>query len=58
VTTQRDALTTRLRVYNGGATLLTFTPDDIWLALGYAEDPPGPRIPAEGLRPFVNTAPT
>ncbi len=31
---------------------MTFTPDDIWLALGYAADPPGPRNPAEGMQPF------
>jgi hypothetical protein len=26
--------------------------DDLWLALGYAENPPGPRMPAEGLVTF------
>jgi hypothetical protein len=31
---------------------VSFTPDDIWLALGYAPDPPGPRNPAEGMQPF------
>jgi hypothetical protein len=24
----------------------------VWLALGYAENPPGPRTPAEGLTQF------
>ena len=31
---------------------MRFTPDDLWLALGYAENPPGPRLPAETLPPF------
>jgi hypothetical protein len=31
---------------------VSFTPDDIWLALGYAQNPPGPCIPAETLLPF------
>lgn len=45
-------ITTRLRIYNGQTTPVTFTPDDIWLALGYATEPPGPRNPAEGMQPF------
>jgi hypothetical protein len=45
-------LTTRLRIYNGRAETLRFTPNDLWLALGYAPDPPGPRVPAENLIPF------
>jgi len=45
-------ITTRLRIYNGRAETLHFTQDDIWLALGYAPQPPGPRNPAEGLTPF------
>ncbi len=45
-------LTTRLWLYNDGATTIHITPDDITLALGYAENPPGPRIPAAGIRPF------
>ena len=52
VTTIEGQITTRLRIYNGQATPVTFTPDDIWLALGYAADPPGPRNPAEGMQPF------
>jgi hypothetical protein len=47
-----EQLTTRLRIYNGRAETLHFTQDDIWLALGYASEPPGPRNPAEGLTPF------
>jgi hypothetical protein len=45
-------ITTRLRLYNGGAAPILITPDDIWLALGYIESPPGPRVPAEGLSSF------
>jgi hypothetical protein len=52
VTTIEGQITTRLRIYNGQTIPVTFTPDDIWLALGYAPDPPGPRNPAEGMQPF------
>lgn len=52
VTTEDGRITTRFRLYNGGTTIIPMTPDDVWLALGYAENPPGPRTPAEGLAPF------
>lgn len=52
VTTSAGQVTTRLRLYNGGAAPVPIMPDDLWLALGYAENPPGPRTPAEGLTPF------
>ena len=52
VTTLEGQITTRLRIYNGQTIPITFTPDDIWLSLGYAPDPPGPRNPAEGMPPF------
>lgn len=52
VATSEGQITTRLRLYNGGATPLPISPNDIWLALGYAENPPGPRIPTEGLTPL------
>lgn len=45
-------MTTRLRLYNGGTSTLTLIPDDIWLALGYAPQPPGPRITAETISTF------
>ncbi|MCS7070023.1 MAG: hypothetical protein NZM00_00840, partial [Anaerolinea sp.] len=45
-------VTTRLRLYNGGGAPLPIAPDDVWLALGYAENPPGPRVPAEALASF------
>lgn len=53
VTTNEGQITTRLRIYNGQTTPIYFTQDDIWLSLGYAADPPGPRNPAEGLQPFT-----
>ncbi len=52
VATQTGRLTTRFRLYNGGLSPIPITPDDIWLALGYAENPPGPRSPAEGMSAF------
>jgi hypothetical protein len=52
VTTSAGQVTTQLRLYNGGNTLLPITSADVWLALGYTENPPGPRLPAEGLTPF------
>lgn len=52
VTYLAGQITTHLRIYNGRAEPLHFTQDDIWLALGYAPEPPGPRNPAEGLTPF------
>ncbi|MDX2139390.1 MAG: hypothetical protein SF123_15000 [Chloroflexota bacterium] len=52
VTTLDGQVTTRLRLYNAGWEPLHFTPDDLWMAFGYAENPPGPRIPAEGMTPF------
>lgn len=52
VTTIDGQLTTVLRIYNGQTETLHLTQDDIWLALGFAPNPPGPRNPAEGLTPF------
>jgi len=52
VTYLEGQITTHLRIYNGRAEPLPFTQDDIWLALGYAPEPPGPRNPAESLTPF------
>jgi hypothetical protein len=53
VTTIEGQITTHLRIYNGQTTVIDFMQDDIWLSLGYAPDPPGPRNPAEGLQPFT-----
>ncbi|MCC6617392.1 MAG: hypothetical protein IT320_28215 [Anaerolineae bacterium] len=52
MTTQSGRLTTRFRLYNGGSSPIPITPDDLWLALGYVENPPGPRSPAEGMTAF------
>ncbi len=52
VTTLPGQVTVRLRLYNGDGAPLPITPDDVWLALGYAENPPGPRVPAEGILSF------
>jgi len=52
VTYGEGQITTQMRIYNGRVETLHFTQDDIWLALGYAPEPPGPRNPAEGLTPF------
>jgi hypothetical protein len=52
VATQAGQLTMQFRLYNGGGSSLPITPDDLWLALGYGENPPGPRTPAEGLAPI------
>jgi len=52
VTYIEGQITTHLRIYNGRTETLHFTQDDIWLAMGYAPEPPGPRNPAEGLAPF------
>jgi hypothetical protein len=52
VTYLEGQITTHLRIYNGRTETLHFTQDDIWMALGYAPEPPGPRNPAEGLTPF------
>ncbi len=51
-THQTGQVTTLLRIYNGQSETLHITQDDIWLAFGYAPQPPGPRNPAEGLTPF------
>ena len=51
-TTWRGQLTVRLRIYNADKATASFQPDDIWLALGYLADPPGPRLPADVLAPF------
>ena len=53
VETQPGRLTTHLRLYNGGVRPLRIGPDDVWLVLGYAPRPAGPRLPAEGLTPFT-----
>src|SRR5690606_23917480 len=52
LTTSAGQITRRFRRYNGENSPLPITPYDLWLALGYGENPPGPRAPAEGIAPF------
>jgi hypothetical protein len=52
VTTIPGCVTAQLRIYNGGVEAAQIAPDTIWVAFGYAPDPPGPRVPADGLTPF------
>jgi hypothetical protein len=46
-------LKAQLRIVNRRLSPVIFTPDSIWLALGYSPQPTEPRIPAEGLTPFT-----
>lgn len=52
VTTLPGQITTQFRLYNGGDMPIPISPYDIWLVLGYSENPAGPRVPAEGLKVF------
>ena len=52
VETTQGHITVRLRIFNGQSQPVHITPDTIWLALGYAPEPSGPRVPAEGLVAF------
>src|SRR5690606_22881642 len=52
VTYIEGQITSHRRIYNGRSETLHVTRDDIWLAVGYAPEPPGPRSTAEGLAPF------
>jgi hypothetical protein len=45
-------ITARLRLFNGQTQPVPITPDTIWLALGYAPEPDGPRVLAKALAPF------
>jgi hypothetical protein len=53
VTTVPGRATVHSRLYNGGVEAVQITPDMIWMAFGYAANPPGPRIPADGVTPFM-----
>src|SRR5258708_3456218 len=41
-----------LRVFNDRQTKLAVGPDAVWITFGYTPKPLGPRLPAEGLKPF------
>jgi hypothetical protein len=47
-----DTLTTQLWLYNAGMHGIPIRSATIWLALGYAPEPDGPRLMAETLPPF------
>jgi len=53
VTTVPGRVTVQLRLYNGGGEAMQITGDLMWLAFGYAPNPAGPRVPADGLMPFA-----
>lgn len=53
VTTVPGRVTVQLRLYNGGGEAVQITGEMIWMAFGYAPNPPGPRITADGLTPFA-----
>jgi hypothetical protein len=52
VTSAPGRVTARLRLFNGAESTVSVGPETIWLAFGYAPEPPGPRVSAEGLTPF------
>ncbi len=45
-------ITIQLRIFNGQNQPVQIAPDNLWLALGYAPQPDGPRVSAGGLVPF------
>ncbi len=53
VETVEGQVTVRLRAYNGQPEPADLRPDDFAVAFGYAPQPPGPWIPADGLEPFT-----
>jgi len=53
VSTTSEYLKAQLRIVNRRLSAVEFKPDSIWLALGYSPQPTEPRIPAEGLIPFI-----
>lgn len=52
VHTSSGYLKAQLRIVNRRLSAVEFTPDSIWLVLGYSPQPTEPRTPAEGLAPF------
>jgi hypothetical protein len=49
---QSKSMSVALRVFNAQQNPMTIGPDALWITLGYAPHPLGPRVPAEGLKPF------
>lgn len=52
VETTPGHVTVRLRIFNGQPQPVHITSDTIWLAVGYAPEPSGPRVSAGSLVPF------
>jgi hypothetical protein len=52
VETTQNHITAQVRIYNGQSQPVQIGPEAIWLALGYAPQPDGPRVPAQSLTPF------
>lgn len=52
VETAPGLVTVRLRIINGQPQPVHITSDILWLALGYAPEPTGPRVPGRTLVPF------
>lgn len=53
VMTVPGRVTVQMRLYNAGGEGVQITGDLMWLAFGYAPNPAGPQIPADGLTPFA-----
>ncbi len=53
VFTVEDRITVQLRAYNGQPEPVDIRPEDIAIAFGYAPQPPGPWMTADGLEPFT-----
>ncbi len=53
VVTVEGRITVQLRAYNGQPEPVDIGPEDIAIAFGYAPQPPGPWVPADGLDPFT-----
>jgi hypothetical protein len=52
VETTLGRITAKLRIFNGQTESVRIGRGMIWLALGYAPEPQGPRLTAQGLTPF------
>lgn len=51
--TQDNVLRIRIRVINDRPDPLTFKPDMVWVVYGYSPQPSEPKVPSEGLKPFI-----
>ncbi len=53
VVTMEGRITVQLRAYNGQSEPVDIGPADVAIAFGFAPQPPGPWITADGLEPFT-----